>query len=324
MRKIIFLVLLLVAVLLPYVASSYLVFQISGALAFSVACLGLNTITGFSGQVSLAHNAFFALGAYAAALSYQVPGVGHVGAVLVAAVVSGAAGILVGIPAQRIRGLYLALVTLAIAYVVTPVIKQFSSYTGGVLGLRIERPQAPDWLPLSQDVWIYYLILAATLLVFWITSNVLSGDLRRSLIAIRDGELAAQSMGINNKAIRTFAFGYGCALAGVGGALLNLSLGFIAPDSFTLLLSIQFLAGCVFGGAATIGGALVGGFFMQLVPPLASDVSLSFSGAIFGGILILGMMALPKGVIGSLKAFLERPSAAGRAKVALRGSRQEQ
>lgn len=306
MRKLIFLALLLAATILPHVAGSYLVFQLSGALAFSVACLGLNTITGFSGQVSLAHNAFVALGAYAAALSYDALGVSHVGAVITAALVSGVAGILIGIPAQRIRGLYLALVTLAIAYIVTPMIKQFSEYTGGVLGLRIERPEPPAWLPVSQDAWVYYIILAVTALVFWITSNVLSGDLRRSLIAIRDGELAAQSMGINNRAIRTFAFGYGCALAGVGGALLNLSLGFIAPDSFTLLLSIQFLAACVFGGAATIGGALVAGFFMQLIPPLASDVSLSFSGAIFGGILIIGMMVLPKGVVGSLKLFAEK------------------
>lgn len=310
MSKIIYVVAFLIALSLPKMVDGYMLFQLSGALAFSVACLGLNTMTGFSGQVSLAHNAFFALGAYTAALAYNLLGVGHMGSVIIAALTAGVAGVIIGIPAQRIRGLYLAMVTLAIAYTVTPVIKQFSTYTGGVLGLRIQKPEAPVWLPISQDVWIYYVILAVTVLVFCITSNVLSGDLRRSLIAIRDGELAAQSLGINNKGVRVFAFGYGCALAGVGGALLNMSLGFIAPDSFMLLLSIQFLAACVFGGAATIGGALVAGFFMQLVPPLASDVSLSFSGAIFGGILILGMMVLPKGVIGSLKSFMEKSSIA--------------
>ncbi len=298
---------LLVAALLiaiPLVVPGYLTFQLSGVMAYAVAAIGLNLITGYAGQISLGHNAFFALGAYSAAMSMTYFHVHYMTSVLIAAVVTFVVGYLSGFPAQRLRGLYLALITLVLAVSVSPVIKHFKAVTGGMAGLAIERPAPPAWTGLSKDAWIYYTVLSITVLCFYLARNFVAGSTGRALTAVRVSPLAASSMGVNVNGYKVLIFGLGSMLGGIGGALFNFSIGFIAPDSFNLLLSVSFLAAIVVGGLGTIWGALIAGLFLQFVPSYASDLSEALSGAVYGAILIICMFFMPKGIVGSLLEWM--------------------
>jgi branched-chain amino acid transport system permease protein len=293
-------VLALVLVGLPLVIPEYQTFQLTGVMTYAIAALGLNLITGYVGLVSLGHNAFFALGSYAAVLSVVYLGANEVFSVLIAAVVTFVAGVLAGYPAKRLRGLYLALITLILAVSVVPLIKQFKSYTGGGAGLLIDKPTPPAWFHLGQDTWIYYMVLAFTVVIFWLVRNFVGGSNGRALAGIREAELAASSMGVDVNRLKVIMFGVGSMLAGVGGALATFTIGFIGPDSFTLMLSIGFLAAIVVGGLGTISGALVAGVFLQFVPSYASDLGQALSGAVYGGILIACMTLMPMGIIGTI------------------------
>lgn len=224
----------------PAIISQYQTFQFTGVMAYAVAALGLNLITGYTGQVSLGHNAFFALGAYSAALSVIHLNVNYLVSVLVAAVVTFAAGILAGFPAQRLRGLYLALITLVIAVSVTPVIKQFKEYTGGAAGLFVARPDAPAWSGLTQEAWVYYVVLVFAALCFYLIRNFVSGSTGRALTAVREADLAAVSMGVDVNPHKVLVFGVGSMLAGVGGALFNFSIG-CEPHTFRTMYVLHHI-----------------------------------------------------------------------------------
>ncbi len=297
------LVLAALLVVTPIVAPSYLTFQLTGVMAYAVAAIGLNLIIGYAGQISLGHNAFFALGAYTAALSVAHLHVHYVVSVLIAASVTFVVGFLAGFPAQRLKGLYLALITLVLAVSVSPVIKHFKAYTNGMSGLSVDRPTPPVWSGLTQDAWVYYVVLMFTAVCFFLARNFVAGSTGRALTAVRQAPLAASSMGVDVNGYKVLIFGLGSMFAGIGGAIFNFSIGFIAPDSFNLLLSVSFLAAIVVGGLGTVWGALVAGLFLQFVPSYASDISNALAGAVYGGILIVCMFFMPKGIVGSALAW---------------------
>ena len=291
-------------VVTPLVAPSYLTFQLTGVMAYAVAAIGLNLIIGYAGQISLGHNAFFALGAYTAALSVAHLQVHYVVSVLIAAAVTFVVGFLAGFPAQRLKGLYLALITLVLAVSVSPVIKHFKAYTNGMSGMSVDRPTPPVWSGLTQDAWVYYVVLMFTVVCFFLARNFVAGITGRALTAVRQAPLAASSMGVDVNGYKVLIFGLGSMFAGIGGAIFNFSIGFIAPDSFNLLLSVSFLAAIVVGGLGTVWGALVAGLFLQFVPSYASDISNALAGAVYGGILIVCMFFMPKGIVGSAIVWL--------------------
>lgn len=299
---------LVLLVCAPAIFPGYLVFQITGVLAYAVAVIGLNLITGYTGQISLGHNAFFALGAYASALSMVHLNLHYAVSVLVAAAVTFSVGFIAGFPAQRLKGLYLALITLVLAVAVAPLIKYFKAVTGGVSGLSIDRPVPPAWTGLKQDDWVYFVVLAFAAGCFFLARNFAAGSTNRALNAVRQAPLAASSLGLNVSRTKILIFGIGSMFAGIGGALFNFITGFIAPDSFTLYLSVGFLAAAVVGGLGTIWGALVAGLFLQFVPSFASDISETLGGAVYGLILILCMFFMPKGIVGSLLDRRQRAS----------------
>ncbi len=293
-----------VLVAAPLLLPGYFTFQLSGVIAYAVAALGLNLIIGYTGQISLGHNAFFALGAYSGALSMALFNVHYLTSIAIAAVISFVVGYLAGFPAQRLRGLYLTLLTLAIAVSVAPVIKHYKDITGGMAGLFVERPSPPAWLGISRDAFIYYIMLVFAVACFWLVRNFVAGSMGRALTAVRLSPLAASSMGVDVARYKVLIFGIGSMLGGIGGALFNFSIGFLAPDSYSLMLSVSFLSAIVVGGLGTIWGALVAGLFLQFVPTLASDVGQALAGAVYGGILILCMFFMPKGIVGSLLKYL--------------------
>ena len=294
-------VVLLLAILLPFFFNAYRVGQFTQAMALAIAVLGLNLLVGYSGQISLGHGAFFALGAYASAISIDDLGVPYLLTLPLAGIVCGIAGFLLGLPALRLRGLYLALVTLGLAIATPQIIKRADGLTGGTQGLSLEKIAAPAWSGLADDQWLYFVTLVVTAAMFVLAAFLVRGRVGRALVAIRDNEIAARTMGVDLARFKTGTFAVSAAYAGVGGALFTLPIGFLAPESFPLALSFAFLAAIVVGGLATIAGALFGALFIEFVPVYAADVDEALAGVIYGGVLIAFMYLLPGGVMGLVR-----------------------
>jgi branched-chain amino acid transport system permease protein len=310
--------LLVAACLLPFVLSNYQVFQITLALAYSIALLGLNMLTGYNGQISLGHGAFYAIGAYTAAILMDQNVLPYWATIPVAGVVCLVVGFLFGLPALRLEGLYLALATFSLGVAMPQILKYkgIEHWTGGSQGIVITKPDPPAWLPLSQDQWLYFFVLAWTLLLFFAGWNLLRGRVGRALVAIRDQPIAAQAMGVNTALYKSLTFGVSALYTGVAGALGAIAVQFVAPDSFGFFLSITFVVGVVVGGLASISGALYGALFIQFIPNIADQISKAAPWAIYGVFLIGLMYLVPSGVAGAGRSARlgwfagKRPSAA--------------
>ncbi|HWS75093.1 MAG TPA: branched-chain amino acid ABC transporter permease, partial [Quisquiliibacterium sp.] len=287
------LVVLAALVALPFLVKNYRVFQINLVLIYAIALLGLNILTGYNGQFSLGHGAFYAIGAYTAAILMDRFSVPYWLTPAIAGVVCLVAGYLMGFPALRLAGHFLALATFALA-LATPQMLKFKgieNWTGGVQGLVLMKPEAPFEFslfgqPLNADRWLYFFSLFVTAVMFLIAWNLLRGRIGRALVAIRDHPIAAAAMGINLPVFKSITFGVSAAFTGVAGALGAIAVAFVAPDSFTVFLSITFLVGVVVGGLATIWGAIFGAIFIQFIPNVADEISKSAPWAIYGVFLI--------------------------------------
>lgn len=296
------------ACILPFLVSDYRTFQLTLALVYAIAILGLNLLTGYNGQFSLGHGAFFGVGAYAAAVIMTHGDVAYYGAIPLAGGACFVVGFLFGFPALRLEGLYLALATFALA-VATPQLLKYqylAPWTGGVQGIVILKPEPPAWLPLSQDQWLYFFTLAVGAVLFLGAWNLLRGRTGRAIKAIRDNPIAAEAMGINKTVYKTVTFGVSAAYTGMAGALSAVVVQFVAPDSFTVFLSITLLVGLVVGGLASIPGAIFGGIFVQFVPNVAEEISKAAPWAIYGIILIAFMYLMPYGIWGLCVRFYRR------------------
>ena len=305
-RWIVALALIALAAVLPFAISNYHVFELTLVMIYAIAVLGLNILTGYNGQISLGHGAFFAAGAYTAAILMHHYGVPYWATVPPAAFICFALGVLFGLPALRFEGPYLALVTLAMALATPQLLKYFDTWTGGQQGINLVKPLPPPGLGIDRDRWLYLLVLAVLLLAMRIAANMLHGRTGRAFVAIRDQPIAAAAMGIHTARYKTLAFGTSTLFTGVAGALAAIVIGYVSPEGYSLFLSISFLVGSAVGGIATIGGAIVGGLFIQFVPNLANDISDAAPGAIYGLAMLLFMYAMPRGVVGSLGPWLAR------------------
>ncbi|UCD68796.1 MAG: branched-chain amino acid ABC transporter permease [Betaproteobacteria bacterium] len=290
----------LAALLLPFVVGSYRVFQFNLVLVYAIVLLGLNMLTGYNGQISLGHGAFYAIGAYVAAILMDKLGVPYWATVPAAGAVCFVAGFLFGFPALRLHGHYLALATFALGISMPQILKYkgLEQWTGGVQGIVILKPQAPFGLNISQDHWLYLFTLFIALLMFWLAWNILRGRVGRAMVAIRDHPIAAEAMGINVGAVKTLTFGISALYAGVGGALGAIVVQFVAPDSFVALVSISLLIGIVIGGLASISGVIYGAIFIQFVPNIADEISKAAPWAVYGLFLLAFVFLAPKGVAG--------------------------
>jgi branched-chain amino acid transport system permease protein len=298
------LVLMALAAVLPFTLSNYHVFELTMVMIYAVAVLGLNILTGYNGQISLGHGGFFAAGAYTAAILMHRYGVPYWATLPPAALICFVLGVLFGLPALRFEGPYLALVTLAMALATPQLLKYFDTWTGGQQGINLAKPVPPPWLGLDRDRWLYFLALVVLLLAIRVAVNILHGRTGRAFVAIRDHPIAAAAMGIDTARYKTVAFGTSTLFTGVAGALAAIVVGYVSPESYSLFLSISFLVGSAIGGIATIGGAIIGGFFIQFVPNLANDISDAAPWAIYGLAMLLFMYAMPRGVVGTLGPWL--------------------
>jgi branched-chain amino acid transport system permease protein len=293
---------IVLAAALPFGLSNYHVFELTLVMIYAIAVLGLNILTGYNGQISLGHGGFFAAGAYTAAILMHRYGVPYWATLPAAALVGFALGVLFGLPALRFEGPYLALVTLAMA-VATPQTLKYFSWTGGQQGIHLSKAMPPPGLPLDRDRWLYLFALAVLLIAIRIAANVLNGRTGRAWMAIRDHSIAAAAMGIHTARYKTLAFGTSTLFTAVAGALSAIVVGFVAPESFSLFVSLSFLVGSAVGGIATIGGAIIGGFFIEFVPNFANAISDAAPWAVYGVAMLAFMYAMPRGVVGSLRPF---------------------
>ena len=307
-ERISLLALIALACVLPFVLSNYRVFQFTLVLVYAIALLGLNMLTGYNGQISLGHGAFYAIGAYTAAILMDKFGVPYWLTLPVAGVVCAVAGFLFGLPALRLEGLYLSLATFALGVALPQILKYkgIEHWTGGAQGIVINKPDAPEWSGLSQDQWLYFVALAVALLMFWLGWNLLRGRIGRAMVAIRDQPIAAQAMGVNASMVKAMTFGVSALYTGVAGALGAIAIQFVAPDSFTIFLSISLVVGIVIGGLASISGALWGALFIQFIPNVADQISKAAPWAIYGIFLIGFMYVMPTGVAGFIRIALAR------------------
>jgi branched-chain amino acid transport system permease protein len=294
----------------PLFLKNFVTFQLTMALVYAIAILGLNLLTGISGQFSLGHGAFYAVGAYTAAILMESAGLGYAWTLPAA----GGVGFLFGLPALRLEGVYLALATFALAVATPQFLKlgPLEHWTGGVQGVIVTKPDPPFGLPISQDQWLFYFTLAAGLLLYWAARNLVASRSGRALLAIRDNPIAARSMGVNTALYKSLAFGVSAAYTGVAGALGAIVVQFVAPDSFTFALSVSLFVGLVVGGVGWLPGALAGGAFVMFIPNLAEHVSKGLSGAVYGVLLILIIYVAPGGVGGLVRSLGARILQPGR------------
>jgi branched-chain amino acid transport system permease protein len=310
----------------PTVISSFLASEWAQALILAIAIMGLNILVGYSGQLSLGHGAFMALGAYTSAILVHRYKMDYLLTIPIAALVTGVVGFLFGVPALRLSPLYLALATFALAVVTPSLIKRPAPLTGGVQGILILQPDPPQLARdgfaavtgtvMTSDQWIYYVTLLCALILFWLAWNLARHRPGRAMRAIRDGEVAAAASGVNVAAFKTLAFAISAFYAGTAGSLFGLSTGFISPDTFPVSLSIQLLVGTVVGGLASISGPLLGAIFAYFLPiesnqwvpsqswipdQITATVKNAGPAVSYGVILILVMMFAPNGIAGLIR-----------------------
>jgi branched-chain amino acid transport system permease protein len=288
------------AVVLPFLVQNFVVFQLTEVMIYGLAILGLNLLSGYNGAFSVGHGAFYGLGAYVTAIMMQHWGVAYYWTLPAAGGVCFVVGFLFGLPALRLQGLYLAVVTFAAAVALPQLLKfhGLEGWTGGVQGIVVDQPEAPAFLPVGDDRWLYFFTLAVLLVMFAGAANLVKSRTGRAIMAIRDHPIAAAAMGINLPRYKTLTFGLSALYTGVAGALGALAAQFVAPDSFSLFLSIYFLVGLIIGGIGSLPGCLFGGLFVLYVPNIAQSVSRGLAGAVYGVIMLLVIFVMPDGVAG--------------------------
>ena len=276
--------------------------QITRVMIYASAIAGLNIATGYTGMVSVGHSAFFGLGAYTTAILVVKAGWQPVYTIPVAFVICFLVGLIVGLPALRIKGLYFAMVTLAFGVAFPEIIDTFDSLTGGSQGITIRRTmlRPPSWSGFTlaeKDKWLYWVSLVVLLVVMLIVHNIVRSRYGLAMTAVRDNEIAAAASGVNLAVVKTVSFGMSGALTGMGGCLFAMYLGsLVADDSFTLLAGIALLTGLVIGGQATRFGPIIGALAVVYIPYYTGDLGQGQAAAvIFGVILILLMFIAPGG-----------------------------
>ncbi len=287
-----------------YVSRGYVAFQVATVVAYAVALMGIQLLIGSSGQISLGHGAFFALGAYTAAVLIDRVGIPYWLTIPAAGVIGFAAGWLFGLPAVRLSGPYLALATFALALALPQVLKHpaVEGFTGGVSGIGLEAPVPPDGLPLDSDQWMLVLVAVCALLAHAMVRRLQKGPCGMALRALRDQPAAALAAGIPVQQWRAMAFAVSAGIVGMAGAMNTLLTHFASPDGFTVLLSLGFVAAVVIGGTGHALGPLIGALFLVLVPNVAEEVSKAATGLVYGALMLACVFLAPNGLAGLLSS----------------------
>ena len=289
-------------------SGSYAIFQLTLLAADLIALMGLNLLTGYSGQISLGQGAFYGIGAYTTSILVSRYSVPFELTLPCAGAVCLVFGFLFGVPAARLDGLHLALATFALGVVFPQLLKckALEGVTGGVQGISLLGHDAPFGLPLTSDGWLCVVALATAALLTLLARNLVRGRTGRAFVALRDQPTAAAAYGVDPTFYKSLAFGISAMYAGIAGGLGAMAVKFVGPDSFSIALSIGLLVGVVLGGLGSISGALFGALFLRFVPDLADAVSKAAPSAVYGTILIVVALLVPRGIAGLASRLVSR------------------
>jgi branched-chain amino acid transport system permease protein len=279
--------LLVLLAIAPFVLSSYLMSQLVFVCIYATVGVGLLILTGFTGQASLGHAAFLAIGAYTAAYlqQYNVPFPVYF---LAAGLLTGVVGALVGFPALRLQGIYLVIATISFAFIVEEILARWESVTHGNEGMRVKTLTLLGTAVPRDSPGFYFLCLGFLILTIIGTLNLLRSPTGRAFVAIRDSETAARSMGVNVALYKVKSFAISAAITGFAGALFAHKLSFISPEMFTLLLSIEFIIVILIGGTFSLHGAVLGAIFLVMIDPFLTYLKDDMPGIIAGSASALG------------------------------------
>ncbi|MBM3678444.1 MAG: branched-chain amino acid ABC transporter permease [Actinobacteria bacterium] len=296
-------------VVAPLLVSDFRAQQLAYVGIYVVALLGLNILTGYTGQISLGHGAFMAIGGYTTAILMQDAGIRDVATIPLAGLVAGLAGFLFGLPALRLTGLYLSLATFSIALAVPAIVKKWESLTGGTSGILLFgkdeltaslQPVSILGLELNFNNWLYALSWTIAFVLYVAAWLALRGRTGRSFRAVRDSEIAAVMSGISLARTKTLAFALSSFYAGVAGALFAIASTSVGPTTYPVTLSIFLVVGVVVSGLGSLGGVIAGGVLIQFLPIWAQEISKSpgAPGVVYGVVVMLVVLLLPGGVSG--------------------------
>ena len=297
---------IIVLAVFPLNSTSYTNYQVALVATYAVAILGLNLVSGYAGQISLGQSAFFGLGAYCGAIATVRAGWPLPASFLLACALPAAVGLLVAIPAVRLRGHGLAIFTLALPLIGVALAKRYADLTGGSEGLGARITHAPAWTGLDTDQWTYYVVLAIAGVLFLLARNMVAGRLGRALSTIRENEVVAVSMGISPHRYKALAFALAAAFGGAAGWLYVYTIGFVSPVEMELLLSINLLAMMIVGGMGSVLGSLLGGVLYVYIPVLAGTVDPVRTTLLYGAILLLVLFFAPGGMARTIRRLRDR------------------
>lgn len=302
---------------LPLFAGNYWIYNLTLAGIYSIAALGLNLLAGFTGLISLGHAAFFAVGAYTVGYMTSTLHISFWLALPAAGAAAAVVGFIVGLPALRLTGIYLAIATLCFAFIIEQVILEFPEITGGVNGLILQRPSLGSW-QLNSDASYYFLVLLMVMLFVWLTKNITRTPFGRALVALRDSEVAARTTGVFPAKVKSQVFALSAFYTGIAGGLFAPLVNFVSLDNFTIMLSINLIAMIIVGGLGSIQGSIYGAVFISLLTefirmgkdilPAFISQQVGFQGAVYGLVIMLFILFEPSGIYGryrKIKYFCE-------------------
>ncbi|MCW2963562.1 MAG: branched-chain amino acid transporter permease [Actinomycetia bacterium] len=313
-----FVVLVAAVVIAPLLSSNYRTFQLAFVGIYLIALLGLNILTGLTGQISLGHGAFMGVGAYATTILVVDHGWNNLLTLPVAGVVAGLAGLAFGLPATRFAGPYLALATFAIPLSFIGLLKRFPHFTGGTLGKQLPSVHSQFGFHTNPSVWVYWTSWIVALVMFVVAWLIVRGRFGRALRSVRDSEIAATASGVSTAGVKTVAFGISAFYCGVAGGLFAIAVTYVNPDTFPIDLSILLLVGVVLGGAGSLGGMVFGALFVEFIritwgPALLDLFSQvhhintrapGSSLVVYGVVLLLVLYVAPAGAAGLVRRLV--------------------
>ena len=295
----------IILLVLPLFLGKYTIFLLSMLAVYALVSLGLNLLMGYTGQIAAGHAGFLALGAYfTAIIGENLQWLPCPVILLLAGIFTGIIGFLLGIPILRLKGFYIAMATLAFGVVVSEVILQWSSLTNGDNGLNVPVATIAGFA-FDSDYKLYYLIMPVTLLMTILAKNLVKGYIGRAFIALRESEIAAQTIGIDLARFKTIAFAISAFYTGVAGGLFAYLITFLSPDAFTIELSVDFIAMIVIGGMGSILGSIIGAVILTGMQQVLAGL-LDLQILIFGISLIVFMIFMPRGISGMIYDLKER------------------
>ncbi|HXH08336.1 MAG TPA: branched-chain amino acid ABC transporter permease [Alphaproteobacteria bacterium] len=289
---------------LPNFVDNYIIYIMARLFTYILVAVGLNLLTGYAGQVSLGHAAFFAIGAYTAAVLAESLAWPFVLCVITAAVFTAIVGYLLGLPCLRLSGLYLAMATLGFTLIVQEMLLQLSVITHGSEGMLVPTASVLGF-EFDSDYRKYYLIFGVTVVMLVLARNLVRGRTGRAFLAIRENERAAEAMGVNLAQYKTIAFAISALYTGLAGALSAFLVGFLDPQEFSFFLSIQFITIIILGGLASLLGSVLGAGFLIILPELLAGLDV-WQALVYGVIMVFTIIFMPFGLSGAIRRYAYR------------------